>query len=277
MKKILVATDFSNNSIAGMRFAIQLATQDNYELTFFHSHYLMKPTSWNNATFAVYEEKEVNKLQNKLNQFVLSLLKKSNLFSKDVKCIVKRALLAESNIRDYALANKFSYICIGTRGAGKLKKIFGTTTSNLINNSAIPVIAIPHNYRTNKITSILYASDLVNLKKELKKVVDFAKPLKSKVELLHFNSPFDLISDYKKIATAVKIVTKYNVTLNLKNANPINTFITNFETSIKKSKPSILIMFTQQNRSFFQKILLSSNSSEYSFNAKVPLLVFNKI
>ena len=277
MEKILVTTDFSTNSKAGMRFAIQLASQHKFELTFFHSYYVMKPTSWSDATFAAYEKKEADKIQKKLNQYVVSVYKSIGTASKNVKCVVSSSVFTDSNISEYAFANKFSFICISTRGAGKLKKIFGTNTSNLINNSIVPVIAVPHTYRTGKITNILYASDLDNLENELKKVVDFAKPLKSKVELLHFNSPLDLITDSKIIETAVKKFSKYDVKLHLENANPVNTLISNIESAIQKSKPSMLIMFTQQNRSFFQKIFLSSKSSEYSFNAKVPLLVFNKI
>ncbi len=277
MEKILVTTDFSTNSKAGMRFAIQLATQHKFELTFFHSYYVMKPTSWNDATFVTYEKKEADKIQKKLNHFVASVYKSIEIASKNIKCVVSSSVFTDSNISEYAFANKFSFICISTRGAGKLKKIFGTNTSSLINNSTVPVLAVPNNYRTGKIASILYASDLVNLESELKKVIAFAKPLKAKVELLHFNSPLDLISDSKIIETAVKKFSKHNVKLHLENVNPLNTLISNIESALQKSKPSMLIMFTRQNRSFFEKIFLSSNSSEYSFKAKVPLLVFNKI
>jgi hypothetical protein len=38
-------------------------------------------------------------------------------------------------------------------------------------------------------------------------------------------------------------------------------------------KPSVLIMFTNQQRTFFQKLFLSSKAEELSFQAKVPLLV----
>ena len=75
MEKILVTTDFSTNSKAGMRFAIQLASQHKFELTFFHSCYVMKPTSWSDATFAAYEKKEADKIQKKLNQYVVSVYK----------------------------------------------------------------------------------------------------------------------------------------------------------------------------------------------------------
>lgn len=277
MDKILVTTDFSTSSKAGMRFAIQLSTQGKYELTFFHSYYIMKPTSWSDATLAAYEKRETEKIQKQLNQFVESVYKSIGVVSKNKRCVISSSVTTDSNIREYAFTNKFNYICISTRGAGKLKKIFGTNTSNLINHSTVPVIAVPHNYQTSKLVSILYASDLVELENELKKVVDFAKPLKAKVELLHFNSPIDLITDSKIIEAAVKKFSKYDVKLHLENASPLNTFISNIEAALKKSKPSLMIMFTQQNRAFFEKLFLSSKSSEYSFNAKVPLLVFNKV
>ena len=276
MEKILVTTDFSTNSKSGIRFAIQLASQRKFELTYFHTYYIMKPTSWSESTFVAYEKEEAKKIEKKLNRFVSSVYKSIGISPKNIKCVIYSSVFIDSSIREYANSNKYSFICISTRGAGRLKKMFGTNTSNLINNSTVPVIAVPHNYRTNKIENIRYASDLVNLENELKKVVAFAKPLKAKVELLHFNSPIELISDSKIIETAVKKLSKYDVKLHFENLNPVHTLISNIESAIEKSKPSMLIMFTQQNRSIFQKIFLSSNSSDYSFNSKSPLLVFNK-
>ena len=82
MDKILVTTDFSPNSKAGLRFAIQLATQHKYELTFFHSYYILKPTSWNDATSAAYEKAEADGIQLKLNQFVESVYKDMGLLQR---------------------------------------------------------------------------------------------------------------------------------------------------------------------------------------------------
>ena len=276
MDKILVTTDFSTNSKAGLRFAIQLASQHKYELTYFHSYYIMKPASWNDATFAAYEKKEINNIQKRLNQFVESVYKSMEVVSKNKICVIKSADDTDSNIREYAQENKFNFICISTRGAGTLKKIFGTNTSNLINHSTVPVLAIPHNYRPSKITSILYSSDLVNLEMELKNVVAFAKPIKAKVELLHYTSPLETIPDSKLIEIIVKKLSKYDIKLNIKNTDFAETMIFNIDTAIKKTKPSMMIMFTEQNKSLFQRIFMSSKSVEYSFNAKVPLLVFNK-
>ena len=168
MQKILVTTDFSANSKAGLRFAIQLASQHECELTFFHCYYVMKPTSWSKAKNEAYEEEETIKIQDQLNQFVNSVYKSMNVVARNIKCVIKNSLQTKSSIREYALQNKFRYICMSTRGAGKIKKIFGTNTSNLINHSNVPVIAVPGSWHQNKIKSVLYASDLTQLTKELK-------------------------------------------------------------------------------------------------------------
>ena len=75
----------------------------------------------------------------------------------------------------------------------------------------------------------------------------------------------------------LKKISKHNIRLHLEDINLTETLIANIEASIKKSKPSMMIMFTEQNGSFFDKIFLSSKSAEYSFNAKVPMMVFNKL
>ena len=276
MQKILVTTDFSDKSKAGLLFAIQLASQNKFDLTFFYAYHILIPTAWNFSRVEEYEKAEVKIIQDKLNMFVEKIYKGLNLPKSNKNCVVKSSLFPQTCIMEYAAENKFNFICMSTRGAGKFQRIFGTNTSNLINQSPIPVVAVPYNYKPTKITSILYASDLVNLEKELKNVVAFAKPLKSKVELLHFTSPLKTIIDSKIIQIAVKKLSKYNIKLNIKNPDFVETMVANIETAIKKTKPSLMIMFTEQNRSLFQKIFLSSKSAEYSFNAKVPLLVFNK-
>jgi nucleotide-binding universal stress UspA family protein len=276
MKKILVTTDLSSNSKSGMRFAIQLASQHDYELTFFHSYYVMKPTSWSDASFYHLEKKTMDSIEKKLSTLVDSVYKSMRKRAKNKKCVISSAVLADSDIMDFATSNKFDFICMSTRGAGKIKKIFGTNTSNLIKHSPIPVIAVPQTYRTKKISNILYASDLKNLDEELKQVVEFAKPLKANVELLHFNYPLETDTKSTIANQAVGKFSKSNIKLQLKNINLSESLIKNIEHVVKKTKPSMMIMFTQQNKSFFERLFLSSKSAEYTFKLNVPLLVYNK-
>ena len=79
----------------------------------------MKPTSWSVATFEAYEKREADKIQTNLNRFVTGIYKRMEVLPGKIKCIIKSSVLTNSNIREYAETNKFSYICISTRGAGK--------------------------------------------------------------------------------------------------------------------------------------------------------------
>jgi len=276
MEHILVTTDLSTKSKAGLRFAIQLSQQRNIKLTFFHSYNVLKPMAWNEATFNEYEKKVADELKAELIKFVNAVYREIDVEPGHHTCVIERAVDTDNSIIDYAQKHKFNYICLSTRGAGRIKKFFGTNTSFLINHSPIPVIAVPHTYRRCKISSILYASDLVNLENELQKVVKFSKPLEAKVELLHFNYQTDNNTKESILKKALNKFSKHDIELKIDNIILIDSLISNIEIAINRSKPSMMVMFTEQNRSFFEKIFISSNAAEYSFNATLPLLVFNK-
>ncbi|REJ83568.1 MAG: universal stress protein [Bacteroidetes bacterium] len=276
MEKILVTTDFSENSKAGLRFAIQLNTQTPLELTFFHSIYLSPPSPKLNTDFEKFEKSEIENTYLKLKEFTEGVYKSMKLKPGKVNYVVRSAVFADSNIMDYAASKKFNYICISTLGAGRIKKFFGTNTSHLITQSSVPVIAVPSSYERSPVKKMLYASDLSDLNYELKKVVAFADPLKASVELLHINTLTKAMENPKIIENAVKKYSEYDISFSIKQSNIVKSLISSIESAIEKKKPSMLIMFTQQNRTLYDKIFLSSKAAEYSFNAKVPLLVFKK-
>lgn len=277
MKKILVTTDFSPNSKAGLRFAIQLASQGDYDLTFFHSYHIVRSSGSENQIFETFEKSEITTIKRRLYRFVESVYKKMDIITPNINCVIRNSFLTDSNIMQYAAQNGYSFICISRRGNAKHKRIFGTNTANLINQSEVPVIAVPNTYKKNQITKVLYASDLSNLEKEVKKVTDFAKPLKAKVELLHFKGSSDLLEDQMLIEKAIRKFSNHDMELHFEKLDFAQTLIANLEKAIKKSNPSVIIMFTQQNKSFFKRLFLSSNSAEYSFKSIVPLLVFPKV
>jgi nucleotide-binding universal stress UspA family protein len=276
MLKVLTTTDFSANSKAGIRFAIQLASQQACEITFFHSYHIMKPSIWDAKRFTSYEKSETVKIKNKLEKFVAAIYKALDTKPEKVHYVISCSFVIDSNIIKYATDHQFDLICISRRGEGKLKKIFGTNTTNLIQRSKVPVIAIPNNYKSMKINSVLYASDLANLKHEMDKVIAFAKPLGATIELLHLNYPSDTSDNMKTIEDVIKDYPKTNITYRLENIDLIYNLVSNLEHVIKKTKPSILVMFTDQDLGFFEKLFLSSSTAEFSLIASVPLLVFKK-
>jgi nucleotide-binding universal stress UspA family protein len=276
MLTILVTTDFSDNSKAGLFFAIQLASQTPCELTFFHTFHTLVPTAWNAARIDDYEKNDASNVDKKLHLFVENIYKELGIGLPKINCVAKSAVFPQSCIIEYATENNIDFICISTKGAGKIKRILGTNTANLINNSEVPVIAVPHNYNATPIVSVLYASDLFHYEKEILKVIAFAEPLYASIELLHLTTTIDKMKDVETIESAVKKIADYNINVNMRPRNIDESLVSDIEEGIKKINPSMMIMFTEQNRNWFEKIFLSSKSAEYSFDAKVPLLVFNK-
>lgn len=180
MKKILVPTDFSANSRAGVRFAIHWAAQPKLDLVFVHVLNILRVSSWSDAYFAKYATQQQNLRRTKFEKFIADIYRQMNAKPGKYFIIIIQGISADISILDYCRKNKgIDYICISTRGAGKFKKIFGTNTGNLITKSEVPVLAVPQNYKVADVKSVLYATDLRNYTAEIKKVVAFAQPLKT--------------------------------------------------------------------------------------------------
>jgi len=277
MKKILVPTDFSANSRAGVRFAIHWAAQQKLDLVFVHVLNILRVSSCSDAYFAKYVTQEENLRRTKFEKFIADIYRQMNVKPGKHSYLIIQGISADISILDYCRKNTgIDYICISTRGAGKFKKIFGTNTGNLITKSEVPVLAVPQNYKVADVKSVLYATDLRNYTAEIKKVVDFAQPLKTKIEVVHFSWPEEISFDEITIEAAFKKQFKYGLKLHFEKNDGSHSLIENLEKQIRTRKPSVVVMFTNQKRTFFQKLFLSSKAEELSFQAKVPLLVFNK-
>ena len=278
MKKILVPTDFSVNSKAGVRFAINWATRSTIELDFVHVLNVLRLTRWSDAYFEKYAAQEVKLASAQLEKWIAGLYRQMNVKPGKHSFLVIQGLSPDVSILEHCRSNPgIDFICISTRGAGKIKKIFGTNTGNLISRSQIPVLAIPKNYRTAPVKSIMYASDLGNYADEIDKVMDFAQSQKAKIDVVHLSSPHEVSIDRTTLQMAFRKKFKYGFELHFEKSNTNLSLVENLQKQISFIKPSVVIMFTYQQRNFFQRLFISSRSQELSFKTTVPLLVFNKM
>lgn len=276
MKKILVPTDFSPNSKSGMRFAIQWAAQQHVELVFIHVLNILIPTRWSNGTAAEYIAGELETCRIRFRKFINGVYKSMNMTPGFYSTVLIQEYDPAKTILEYCKKEKtFDCICISTNRAGAVMKLFGTTTSELISKSPVPVLAIPKNYRPKQIKSVLYATDFRNYKEELAKVFPFAASFQAKVDVVHFAWPGIMPFD---AATIEKLTGNYEFGLNVYvgyNSTTIG-ISENLQKTIEKRKPSIVIMFTNQDRNLMQRIFASSKAQELSFDLKTPVLVFTK-
>jgi hypothetical protein len=152
----------------------------------------------------------------------------------------------------------------------------GTHTSYIVNNSKVPVMVIPSHYRAKALKNATYLSDFENLKKEITKISKLTSEVSMNLEVLHYSS-FAL--DKKKFEKSKELFEKeefQNVKLNIQKNNMELSLIERVSKYVKKSKPELLIMFTNREKGFFESMFLPSKSAELTYSTKVPVLIYSK-
>ena len=274
MKTILIPTDFSTNSKAGIRFALYLSSKTSCKLVFYSSIELVVPIRWHSGDAQRYIQRELDAAKNELGKFLEEEIKKSSMASLNYDYEVESGANASTMIVAYAQNIGADFICMSTRGAGVLKKIIGTTTSTLIDTSPVPIFVIPQNYRKAPIQKMSYASDLENYDEELSKVIDVAKLLDTPVELYHFKSKFDKEKTKLKLQ---KLQSRYPyITIITPQFRGEKTLLEKLKITTRKQKTSLLIMFSKFKTNWFERFFFSGFTAGMTFELNVPLLAFPK-
>ncbi|WP_394758820.1 universal stress protein [Flavobacterium sp.] len=276
MNKILVTTDFSPNSRKGIHFAMQLAAQTNCELIFYNVVEIFRPSIWDNVYYAQFETDELNRSKKILEQFIHAIYQKSTIQKTPYKCVCQVGISASNQIIEYAKEINANYICVSTIGTGKLIQLFGTTASELVNFCPIPIFIVPRNYRSKPITNVCFASDLVNIDEELNRVKQFTTSLKAKINILHFDYLVRLKDRKSKLN---KLMTTYetdDVQFHFNELDALYPLNDHIQRYVLKTKPSLLISFTKQNRNWFNRLFLASKTADMAYDTKTPMLVFRK-
>ena len=275
--KLLVTTDFSANSKGAIRFAQTLAKQaENVEVIFYYAIHFLKPTRWSDVFFDQYKDDEIERLSSNLKKFTYATLGKDKDKFRSIKFVVEACISTEKDIIKFAEKNEIDFICIATQGAGMLRKVMGTHTSYIVNNSKTPVMVIPSHYRTKPFKTATYLSDFENLRKEVMEISNFSKEISLQVEVLHYLSALADEKKFEKNKELFNTKEFENFKLDIQKNNielSLTDRITNY---IQKSKPELLIMFTNREKSFFESMFLPSKSAELTYTTKVPLLIFSK-
>ncbi|WP_316818240.1 universal stress protein [Pedobacter nyackensis] len=276
METIIVTTDLSVNSKAAIRFAINLARARKAQLIVLHIYHVLRPTIWSENAYQVYKQSIINQTEKDITVFVKKIINSMNLSDVNFRLIMKDHVDATEGILEFIAAHTCNYICIGTRGAGAIKKIIGTHTSRLIIHSSVPVICIPSGYRNRPFKRLLYATDMNNYEAELIRLVDFVRPLQAELRMLHMAAENEFILDTASAEESLEKKMNYKVEVVNHQRNVLYSVLQEINIETKQYKPSMIAFFTHQNRSLLDKLILPSNAAEFSFYSQIPMISFKK-
>ncbi|MEN2986663.1 MAG: universal stress protein [Thermodesulfovibrionaceae bacterium] len=141
INKILLPTDFSDESLYALSYAVDLAKLFNAKLYLFHVIYDIEKASNlhipHPSITELYKDLEQHALRN-LNSFGVDL--REDL--KDVEAVVKRGIPYEEIIK-FAKDKDIDLIIIGTLPRSGVERFFvGSTTQRVIRNAPCPVLVV---------------------------------------------------------------------------------------------------------------------------------------
>lgn len=275
MEKIIVTTDFSANSRAAMRFAIQLAAQRNAQVVFLHVYHVLRASFWSDELYAYYVERQKENALGELMPIIRSIYRSLGKSPFNHEVIAHHNLDVTEGILEYARISKASYICISTRGAGTIRKLFGTHTVALIERSSIPVICIPARQHVHPVHELIYASDMTDYAHELKQVIDFARPMQTNVTLLHLAYNYEFSIDTQLMEDTIQKRFNYPVHVAYCKRDINRTMQEDIEAFIKQMKHAILVLFTEQ-QGMLNRFLTPGNARKMAFHASQIFISFPK-
>jgi hypothetical protein len=179
-------------------------------------------------------------------------------------------------IIDYAKKRNADFICINTSGPGIFNQLIGTTASQLITTSPIPLLVVPYTYRMRPLNLLLYASDIDKIGIEFPLVKKFAVLFDAYIAVYHYSEFLDQGNFKNDFNTIAHNYQSDKVSFNFKKLNIEFSLLNHLQVDIRKIKPSIIVMFTKQNRDWFERHFLSSKTKEFGFDTNTPILVFRK-
>lgn len=157
VKTIIVPTDFSDPSLKAIQYATMLAKEESSKIILFHAVSLHLSATVEEPQF--YAAGELEKIENEqLHHLKFHIQKRypNILF----ECISRTGFPVET-IQVVARENNADIIVMGTRGANGIKGILvGSNTASLIEQTEIPVLAVPEESDYNGIKRIVFATNM---------------------------------------------------------------------------------------------------------------------
>jgi nucleotide-binding universal stress UspA family protein len=277
MKKILVPTDFSNNSKQALQVAAALAARFNAQLEILHTNtaiaYAPVLPEYGGATqyeLDDYYEMATSELYN-LKTELTSQPGYNNL---RIETRIEEGFL-HSSIRRVCEDDQVDLVVMGTKGAtGAVEFFVGSNTEKVIRTAICPVLAIPEsNHSDFNVKKVVLATTLkADQAIAFKTLAAWQQVFPFEVQVLYLNNPAGFDTNEQIETVAAQMATQWG----LKHVSAhvsSNTF--NEESSIlqfaREQEASMIVMATHQ-RQGLSHLLFGSLTEDTVNHSDMPVL-----
>lgn len=260
MKKILVAVDFSSNSINALQQAVKLAAQMKAKVYVAHAYLAIKRADTMINVNRILKEEADEQLRELLNDLEVPegvLFKTKSLKGDPVTVLEKYCKKIEADL-----------IVVGTQGERNDPEIFlGPVSGGLLKQTKIPILIIPNNYKIEKIEKILFAlkSMVLNPSDKLTPLKYFIRKFNAQLQILQIKTPDTTPEDLvpsdkiKRLKAPVEFTEAENIYQGL------TDYIT--ETDFD------LVCVMRRRRKFLELLFTRSLTKKDTLHSPIPMLI----
>ena len=275
MKKILLPTDFSDNSWNAIKYALQLFKEqeckfyilNTYIPIVYNMEYMMSGSN-------IYELDEMQKIESTkgLENIKTEISKGFKNSNHSIEIISSfNNLIPE--ITDVIDREEIDFVIMGTKGATGAKEVlFGSNTVHVFKNTKCPLLAIPDNYEFEPIKEILFPTDYkIDYKSEqIKPITTLVDIFKSKLNVLNVSFGYELSANQELNKSKLQsFIEKTDHRFHSVPNKDLQEAIDDFQ----RENDIDLLMMINNKHSFFENIFFKSVVKQIGFHLNIPFLV----
>lgn len=274
MKNILLPTDFSDNSLSAIKYALQLFR--DIDCTFYLLHTFTPAAYHSGKAFKNFTSVELVRANRKaaserIREIVNGLRNEFNNSRHRIEWMVDFNLLV-SKIKTVIKEKQIDFILMGTQGATGAREIFlGTQTMYTIKKVNLPVLAVPSGYKFKKPMEILFATDYKVVREKDLKLIKFFTGLNSaRLHIMNVNNSASLEPEQKEKQDLIsKFFSEQQPVFHITEGNDVPEAVKTFQ----KENHIDLIFMVHKKHSFFENILFKPVINELVYHTNIPFMV----
>ncbi|MBO6607501.1 universal stress protein [Psychroserpens sp.] len=279
MRNILIPTDFSDNAMNAIKFALELFKYDKSNIYFLHTYqdevYREIELQKSDHIETIIKDRQ-NHADDHLNQLLQTVNKVwANPRHQYHKISSYNALVDEIDL--ISEGKDIDIVVMGTKGqTDDRSATFGSNTLQVLKYVSCPVLSIPANYTYTQPKHIAFPTNyLIPYKRrELKLLCEMASPYRAIIDILYISSSDKLSrrqDDNKRFLSEELCKNKLNFKT-IASKSIVNAIFT----YIKEHEVDMLVMVNTRH-SFLEDILFKSTIDEMSLHLDIPFLAMQNI
>ena len=278
MTRILMPTDFSDNSFKAIQYA--LLVYKDIKCSFYLLHTYTPPVYQTEYLLGSPGLIGLGDVMHETSMTQLEKLKSrlENQYENDKHTFIVHTafntLLGE--ISEIVTNEKIDLIVMGTQGAtGAEEILFGTHTVHVIKKAKCPVIAVPPNYEYEAPKEILFPTDYeVDYRKDnITHLLTIARQHKSRINVMHVRTGYDLNVVQEKHKGQLEKLLGSSVLFHDMPDNGIIEAVNAFQV---KEKINLLVM-VQNKHTFMERLFIEPVIKKIGFHISIPFMVLPQI